>query len=444
MAISTKGRVNSFGKLFVRSVPHILENIFFSLDYDSFMVCAKVCKTWERLFSLASYKAKSSELLAVKNKFEDDFCLLIRNWDRQDDDTVEKIRYLLSRGINPNCKQGLPLRYATRQVNLESSAYLRVVKLLLDAGANPNVEYDERETPIYIAIYLARYGDDLTSSKLVKMLLDAGAMPNNATKGLTPLHVALKLGKIEVVKVLLKGGADPNIRNLEGETLLHVADNYLRNGGPYNFYTETFMDYKKRLTIERIVHVLLDAGADPDPAKKIDSIRDAPLHLAISSWKNIDIVKHLLDSGANPNRTNRQGETPLHVAAGNRINRANIEYINLLLDAGADHNQADMVGYTLLHKAASSYHIENCRRVNMALVKRLLSAGADPNEANWEGDTAISLAASAKGRNGHNGLLKLLKKETSEKSNSENINDKATARPRKRIRLLDHLDETVQ
>ena len=102
MAISTKGRVNSFGKLFDRNVPHILENIFFSLDYDSFMVCAKVCKTWERLFSLASYKAKSSELLAVKNKFEDDFCLLIRNWDRQDDDTVEKIRYLLSRGINPN------------------------------------------------------------------------------------------------------------------------------------------------------------------------------------------------------------------------------------------------------------------------------------------------------------------------------------------------------
>ena len=79
----------------------------------------------------------------------------------------------------------------------------------------------------------------------------------------------------------------------------------------------------------------------------------------------------------------------------------------------------------------------------MALVKRLLNAGADPNKANWEGDTAISLAASSKGRNGQNGLLNLLKKATSEKSNSVNIGDKATGQPRKRMRLLDHLDETV-
>ena len=70
MAISTKGRVNSFGKLFDRSVPHILEKIFFSLDYDSFMVCAKVCKTWEGLLSSASFKAKASELFKIENVFE--------------------------------------------------------------------------------------------------------------------------------------------------------------------------------------------------------------------------------------------------------------------------------------------------------------------------------------------------------------------------------------
>ena len=79
----------------------------------------------------------------------------------------------------------------------------------------------------------------------------------------------------------------------------------------------------------------------------------------------------------------------------------------------------------------------------MALVKRLLSAGADPNRANMVGDTAISIATSAKGRNGSNGLLNLFNKVTCKKANAERNNDKTAPQPRKRMKLLNHLDETA-
>ena len=40
---------------------------------------------------------------------------------------------------------------------------------------------------------------------------------------LSPLHHAAKLGAVEVAKVLLEKGADPNLEDVKGRTCLHVA-----------------------------------------------------------------------------------------------------------------------------------------------------------------------------------------------------------------------------
>ena len=55
--------------MFTKSVPHILEKIFFSLDYESFMACGKVCLAWKELHSSESYQQKADELLASKNMY---------------------------------------------------------------------------------------------------------------------------------------------------------------------------------------------------------------------------------------------------------------------------------------------------------------------------------------------------------------------------------------
>ena len=52
-----------FDKLFTRNVPHVLERIFFSLDYVSLTACRDVCKAWSELHSSKSYQQKREELL---------------------------------------------------------------------------------------------------------------------------------------------------------------------------------------------------------------------------------------------------------------------------------------------------------------------------------------------------------------------------------------------
>ena len=48
----------AFDKLFTKSVPHILEKIFFSLDFKSFNTCMDVSKTWRDLLTSDTYRAK--------------------------------------------------------------------------------------------------------------------------------------------------------------------------------------------------------------------------------------------------------------------------------------------------------------------------------------------------------------------------------------------------
>ena len=44
-----------FDRLLTRNVPHILEKIFFSLDYASFKKCLKVSKSWNDILKTESF-----------------------------------------------------------------------------------------------------------------------------------------------------------------------------------------------------------------------------------------------------------------------------------------------------------------------------------------------------------------------------------------------------
>ena len=46
----------AFDKLFCKNVPHILEKIFFSLDYESYEESLKVCKTWNELLKSKAFQ----------------------------------------------------------------------------------------------------------------------------------------------------------------------------------------------------------------------------------------------------------------------------------------------------------------------------------------------------------------------------------------------------
>jgi ankyrin repeat protein len=134
----------------------------------------------------------------------------------------------------------------------ETSA-LQVIKLLLDKGANPNIQLKLR--PPFRAVILDRGSDNailtigatplLRASKAgdnpdaIQLLLDHGALvdlPN--VLGITPLLTAAGMGHsdnasrgkfntdedgLKAIQILLKAGADINARNADGQTALHSA-----------------------------------------------------------------------------------------------------------------------------------------------------------------------------------------------------------------------------
>lgn len=97
-----------------------------------------------------------------------------------------------------------------------------IVRMLIDAGANPNViNIISRETPLYVAAYI----EDLP---IMELLINGGADVNQLAgqNVQTPLHMATEMGKVGSVKLLLENGADLDIRNIEDNTACDIA-NYM-------------------------------------------------------------------------------------------------------------------------------------------------------------------------------------------------------------------------
>jgi len=250
------------------------------------------------------------------------------------------LSHLLENGVNPNpakgAKEGSPLHRAIRDRQLEAA------KLLIKHGADVNFVSHWRLCPI---------GNEFFG---------------------TPLHQAVHGKNLEAVRLLLAEGADPNVPTpVFGITPLHVAAVDRTNGG------------------SALLGVLLENGANPNLATTLqpddklanDSltahyILSTPLQLAVMR-QNAASVQSLLARGADANTMGRDGSPMLEVAMG----MGGMEIIKLLLDAGADPDVREPRGYPLLFQAAST-----------EVRKLLLDAGADPNVLDQVGRSLLGIS----------------------------------------------------
>ena len=200
--------VCEFDKLFTKCVPHILEKIFFSVDYKSFKNCARVCRSWNDLLTSESLRRISKSVF-----FED---ILDELMQAAGEGNTDMARSILSSGmVNAN--------HLTMWGILHEAAWhghKDVVKLFLYIVDPDQIFWykgNYQSTPL---LFAASKG----FTDVVKVLLDKGADPNEALQnGRTPLHYAASKGHQYVVKLLLERGAAQNMADESGRTPLDEA-----------------------------------------------------------------------------------------------------------------------------------------------------------------------------------------------------------------------------
>ena len=165
-----------------------------------------------------------------------------------------------------------------------------VVDYLLSQGADPNRQRNESGAPVLVGIaYLHKV-------ECVRLLLAGGADPNAVTQrtGETPLHSALarsgegvsETDRHAVVKLLIERGADPNRRTIPGvPTLAFWRD--VRTRG------ETALHRAAAYAPEETIALLLEAGADQTIR---DANGDSPQSWASWHWRPKRLID-LLDPG---------------------------------------------------------------------------------------------------------------------------------------------------
>ena len=144
--------------------------------------------------------------------------------------------------------------------------------------------------------------------KVARMLLKEGANVNVKDKDgdSSPLHFSAILGHVKIAKLLLKKGADVDAKDKAGSSPLHIS---VMNGW------------------FELAKLLLEKGADVN-AKDKDG--NSPLHFA-ATYGHVKIARLLLEHGADVNTKNEDGNSPLQVA-----DKGHLEVVKLLLEHGAD------------------------------------------------------------------------------------------------------------
>ncbi|XP_057668460.1 ankyrin repeat domain-containing protein 50 [Diorhabda carinulata] len=191
-----------------------------------------------------------------------------------------------------------------------------------------------------------------TDQKVLKLLLEAGAVEQADVDGCD------YESQLSLASTSSEPSPEPlfDIHDMHGQAALHVA---------------------ARLGQAQVVKVLLEAGANADQADV-----DGWTPLRAAAWGgHTEVVELLVKHGCSLDSVDAENRTALRAAAWS----GHEEIVKILLQNGANVNLTDHEGRTALIAAAYMGHAD--------IVEHLLNFGADINHADADGRTALSVAA---------------------------------------------------
>jgi ankyrin repeat protein len=352
------------------------------------------------------------------------------------------VRLLLEAGANVNAADTYQQETALMWAATEGHA--DVVKTLLDARADPNrkayvttlQERKHADHPtggLTALMFAARNGHEDAASALIK----GGADPKLTNgDGLTATMVAIVNDWLDLARKFIELGADPNDGSLYFAVDMHDATTDMRAHDGSRLRT----DHPNKLTSLDLVKLLLDRGADPnkafvgqmhsstlccDPeqnaspfyraaqASDVEAMKLMLAHGAKVEWSPTEVKKEgrggagAAAAAAGGGRGNPNvGKTPVMVtmvggrgasfAAGpgfgrlgpppfrEASNREPVDAVKLLLAAGASPNTKAPDGSTPLHQAVQARQVE--------IIRALVGAGAKLDAVNKDNLTPLLLA----------------------------------------------------
>jgi ankyrin repeat protein len=255
-------------------------------------------------------------------------------------------------------------------------------------GDDDMYRYDGGMTPLFFAI-------DGGHQDVVRVLLEAGVKVDGANPdGLTPLQFAMIRRNEALALFLLQRGADPNNAG-PGFSLLHVAA-YLDQPTVAKALLARGADVNARIEKPYRLIELLEVGTNRYPGSGLFTNIGSTPFMTAAKHGQIEIMRMLLDAGANPLLTAKGGENALMVAAGlGRPEPSNVTYhvwkeseqleaIKICLEVGLDINAQNQWSQSALHGAA----FQDFPRV----IELLAAQGAWLDPTDWQDQTPLRIA----------------------------------------------------
>jgi ankyrin repeat protein len=234
------------------------------------------------------------------------------------------------------------------------------VRALLDAGANPNAHIGLAPEPV-------------PQTWTERLLMRLPHVPKEDPMSLTLLARYCSRCNSPIVKLLLRSGADPNLRSCGERDWV----------GP--------LGQAAIFDAESAVKVLLEHGAKVD----IPSSQGQTALMLAANCGHTDCIRLLLECGANPRKQDWEGYTALHFAAmsgrmrwmdPNDSRNSLNENVKLLIKFGAEVDAKGADGLTPLLIAVKNQEED--------LVRLLLAFGANPNLRDKDGCSAMDYSTS--------------------------------------------------